>query len=84
MSPPVKKGKLRVLGRDPVETGVLKEGEVLIPVFVRFDGSDSNVNTLLIGTDPKDVHIGMRVRAVWAKEPRGALSDLEGVEPIGT
>ena len=82
VSPPVKKGKFRVLGTDPVETGVLKEGEILMPVFVRFDGSDSNVNTLLIGADPKDVHIGMRVKAVWAKEPKGALSDLEGVEPL--
>jgi len=82
VSPPVQKGKLRVLGTDPVETGVLKEGEILVPVFVRFDGSDSNVNTLLIGADPDSVHIGMRVKAVWAKETRGALSDLEGVEPI--
>ncbi len=82
VSPPIKKGKLRVLGADPVETGILKEGEILMPVFVQFDGTDSNVNTLLIGADPKEVRIGMRVRAVWAKEPKGALSDLEGVEPL--
>ena len=82
ISPPMKKGKIKVMGVDPVEAGLMQEGEVLIPVFVRFDGSDSNVSTSLIGVDPKDVHVGMRVRAVWAKEPKGQLSDLEGVEPI--
>lgn len=81
-SPPVTKGKYKVLGADPVETGLLKEGEILIPVFVRFDGSDSNVHTLLIGSSPEAVHIGMRVQAVWAKETQGALGDLEGVEPL--
>jgi uncharacterized OB-fold protein len=82
ISPPVTKGKYKILGADPVESGLLTEGEILIPVFVRFDGSDSNVNTLLIGADPEKVHMGMRVRVVWAKEPVGALSDIEGVEPV--
>lgn len=83
VSPPVEKGKYSVVGMDPVETGLYKEGEIIIPVFVRFDGADSNVNTVLMGVDdPKDVHIGMRVKAVWVKEPEGKLSDLEGVEPL--
>jgi len=82
VSPPVQKGKYKLFGMDPVETGILKEGEELIPVFVRFDGSDANVNCLLLNADPKKVFIGMRVKAVWAKELKGALSDLEGVEPL--
>lgn len=82
ISPPVEKGKYKLFGIDPVDTGTLKVGEIIIPVFVRFDGSDSNVNTLLFNCDSKDVHIGMRVKAFWAKELKGALSDLEGVEPI--
>lgn len=82
VSPPVVKGKYSVMGMDPVETGIYKEGEVIIPVFVRFDGADSNMNTILTGVDAKDVHIGMRVKAVWAKEPEGKLSDMEGVEPL--
>lgn len=82
VSPPMEKGKLRVLGMDPVETGLIKEGEVIIPVFVKFDGADSNTDTILLNVDPKAVHIGMRVKVLWAKEPQGALSDFEGVEPV--
>jgi uncharacterized OB-fold protein len=81
-TPPVGKGKYKVMGMDPVEMGLIQEGEVLVPVFVRFDGSDSNMNLPLIGVDPKEVYVGMRVRIVWAKEPKGELSDIEGVEPI--
>ncbi len=81
-SPPMERGKLKVLGMDPVDIGLIQEGEIIIPVFVQFDGSDSNVNTLLIGGDPETVHIGMRVEAVFAENPKGALSDLEGVKPI--
>jgi hypothetical protein len=82
MSEPVQKGKFTVFNMDPVDMGLLKEGEVIIPVFVRFDGSDSNVHTTLINVDPKKVKVGMRVKAVFAKERKGALSDLEGVEPL--
>ena len=82
ISPPVEKGKYRLFGLDPVETGALKEGEVLIPVFVRFDGADSNYATLLLNADPEKVHIGMRVKAVWVENPQGRLDDLIGVEPI--
>jgi len=82
VSEPVTKGKYQVFGMDPVETGMLKDGERLMPVFVRFDGSDSNVHTLLINADPKKAHTGMRVKAVFAKKTAGALSDLEGVEPL--
>jgi len=82
VSPPVKKGEYNVLGMDPVEMGMVEEGEVLIPVYVQFDGSYSNVATTLENVDPKDVYIGMRVQAVWKEETEGALSDLEAVEPI--
>jgi uncharacterized OB-fold protein len=82
VSQPIFKGKLKVLGMDPVEVGLIKDGEIVIPVFVRFDGADSNTDTILLNADPKDVHIGMRVKVVWAKKPQGMLSDFEGVEPI--
>jgi len=81
-SNPVTRGKLQIFGLDPIDTGLVKEGEVIIPVFVKFDGSDSNLHTTLIGGDPEQVHVGMRVQAVFAKERKGALSDLEGVEPL--
>ena len=57
-------------------------GQIVIPVFVKFDGSDSNTDTVLLNEDPKDVHIGMRVKVVWAKELKGGLGDIEGVEPL--
>lgn len=82
VSPPVVKGKYKLFGMDPVDTGALKEGEVMIPVFVRFDGSDSNIACLIFNAKPEEVFIGMRVKAVWAKELKGAMSDLDGVEPI--
>lgn len=82
LSPPVEKGKFTMFGMDPVESGVLKEGEVLIPAFVQFDGSDSNFALVLNEVDPDDVHIGMRVKVVWAEKPQGHLSDIEGVVPL--
>jgi len=82
ISPPVVKGKYKLFGLDPVDTGALKEGEVMVPCFVRFDGSDSNIACLLLNVKPEKVFIGLRVKAVWAKELKGAMSDLEGVEPI--
>jgi uncharacterized OB-fold protein len=82
ISPPVEKGKFKMFGMDPVETGILKEGETLIPVFVHFDGSDSNIALVLDKVKPEDVYVGMRVKVVWAKKTQGHLSDIEGVVPL--
>lgn len=80
LSTPMKKGT-KILGMDPVEMGVVEEEEVLIPCLVNFHGSDTIIQTMLLNVDPKDVKVGMRVQAVWAKDRKGQLSDLEGVEP---
>nr|MDO8080250.1 zinc ribbon domain-containing protein [Candidatus Freyarchaeota archaeon] len=82
ISPEMKRGRTKILGVDPVEAGWLKEGERLIMVYVNFDGTNSNYTTILMNSKPEDVHIGMRVRAVWKEQPEGKLSDLVGVEPI--
>ncbi len=82
ISPPMEKGKYKVLGMDPVDMGVVADQEIIIPAFVRFDGSDSNVQLLMIDTDPDSLYVGMRVKAVWADEPQGALGDLVGVTPL--
>lgn len=82
ISAPFAKGQAKVLGMDPVEIGLVEEGERVISVYVKFDGADSNVDTELIGVEPEKVYMGMRVKAVWAKEPQGKLSDLEAVEPL--
>ncbi len=82
VSPPVEKGKFVMFGMDPVATGILKEGEVLIPAFIQFDGSDSNIALVLDNVNPDDVHIGMRVKVRWAEQTQGHLSDIEGVVPL--
>ena len=82
ISPEIRKGEVKVLGIDPVEAGWLEEGERLIMVYVKFDGANSNYTTILMNAKPEEVHIGMRVRAVWKDEPEGKLSDLQGVEPV--
>jgi uncharacterized OB-fold protein len=81
LSAPMKKGT-KMLGMDPVERGVVEEGEVLIPRLVNFHGSDTIIQTMLLAVDPKDVKVGMRVQAVWAIDRKGQLSDLEGIEPL--
>ncbi len=82
VSPPVKEGKMIIFGIDAVGSGAIKEGSVIIPAFVRFDGSDANVGTEILNVDAKDVYVGMRVEAVWEEKPQGMLSDLLGVEPL--
>ncbi len=81
-SEPVTKGKYTIFGMDPIDMGMVAEGEVIMPVFVQFDGANSNVLALLLNADPDKVHNGMRVRAVFAEERTGALGDLMGVEPL--
>jgi uncharacterized OB-fold protein len=55
---------------------------VIVRFFVKFDGSDSNVATVLYNCDPDKVFIGMRVKVLWAKQTQGMMSDMEGVEPL--
>lgn len=44
--------------------------------LVRLDGADTTINHLLAETDPGRLRIGLRVRAVWREELRGALDDI--------
>lgn len=82
VSPPVKKDGMKMFGLDPVASGVLKVGEILIPAFVQFDGSDANFALVLSDVKPEDVKIGMRVMIKWVDNPQGHLSDIEGVVPL--
>ena len=46
-SPPVAKGKYKVLGADPVETGLLHEGEILMPLddaYIHFQYAKQTAN----------------------------------------
>ena len=81
VSPPLQKGKVIIAGIDVIAVGILKEGEQIILAIVRFDGASSVLVLPLLNIKPEDVRVGMRVKAVWADEPKGALADLLGVEP---
>jgi uncharacterized protein len=50
-------------------------------VLVRLDGADSAMLHALDVTRPDDVEIGLRVRARWRAERRGAITDIECFEP---
>ena len=82
VSPPAEKGKMIIFGIDAVESGTIAEGAVLIPAFIQFDGSGANLGTEILNVKHEDVYVGMRVKAVWAENRQGMLSDLLGVEPL--
>ncbi len=44
--------------------------------LVRLDGADTTLNHYLADAGPERLAIGLRVRAVWRDELRGALDDI--------
>ncbi len=56
--------------------------EVRVSGMIKLDGSDTFINGRIQVDDWHDVHIGMRVKAVWVPEPQGNLSDIDHFEPI--
>ena len=61
-----------------------------ITAEIRHDGSDTNFYHLVSGFDLSDLElvrrtmkIGTHVRAVWRKEKKGCILDIEYFEPIG-
>ena len=44
--------------------------------LIRLDGADTTINHYLAESDPARLAIGLRVRAVWRPEPRGALDGI--------
>ncbi len=57
-----------------------------IPAVIEIDGADPLCGILhLLGeVEPEDVHIGMRVQAVWkpAEERIGAITDIKYFKPV--
>ena len=57
-----------------------------IPAVIEIDGASPlhGIMHLLGEVDPKKVHIGMRVKAVWKppKERQGAITDIRYFKPI--
>lgn len=44
--------------------------------LIRLDGADTTVNHFLAESDPARLRVGLRVRAVWRDELRGAMDDV--------
>ena len=59
----------------------LSEEERATYILVLLDDVDTHFLSELKGATEKEVSVGMRVRAVWADETDGALSDLSHFVP---
>lgn len=51
--------------------------------LIRLDGADTTLNHYLAENDPARLRIGLRVRAVWREQRRGALDDIVHFEVAG-
>lgn len=50
--------------------------------LIALDGADTTLNHYLAEADPERLEIGLRVRAVWRDELRGALDDIRHFEVV--
>lgn len=50
---------------------------------VKLEGADSLLTAKVVTEDLESLALGMRVRAVFSSEPKGAVGDLEHFEPVG-
>ena len=57
-----------------------------IPAVIEIDGASKGMGIMHVlgNVNPKDVHVGMRVRAVWkpAKERTGSITDIVFFKPV--
>lgn len=71
-----------------IVTSFTMSGE-LITATVKLDGADTTFLASIKNVDPQDILtekinlVGMRIRAVWADEPAGQLSDIDHFEIEG-
>jgi uncharacterized OB-fold protein len=45
-------------------------------------GADTPVTHIVEGVDPKDVRVGMKLKAVFAEKPTNTILDLDHFEPV--
>lgn len=50
--------------------------------LIRLDGADTTVNHYLAENEPARLAVGLRVRAVWRDELRGAIDDILHFEVV--
>ena len=49
---------------------------------IKLDGADTPLTHIVTGIDPRDVQVGMRVKAVFAEEPVNTLMQIDRFEPV--
>ncbi len=78
-------GKIMTFSLCYVTWDVQRIKEPLIPAVIEIDGASSShgILHLVNEVDPQQVHIGMRVQAVWKpeKEREGAITDILYFKP---
>ncbi len=78
-------GTVNTFSRCYVTWDVQMLDEPQIPAVIEIDGADPGMGILHLirDVDPDDVHIGMRVQAVWkpADERVGAITDIDYFKP---
>ncbi len=53
-----------------------------VSAMIKFDGADTWFIGTVHGIDPKEAHIGMKVKAIWKDETEGNLGDILRFEPV--
>jgi len=48
---------------------------------IKLDKTDTPLTHIVAGVDPADVHIGMKVKAVFAEKPVNTLMEIDHFEP---
>ena len=49
---------------------------------IRLKGADTPLTHIVEGVDPKDVRVGMKLKAVFAEKPTNTILDLDHFEPV--
>lgn len=62
-------------------TGTVRNGPYGMGL-VRLDGADTTLNHYLAETDPSRLAVGLRARAIWRDDLRGAIDDILHFEVV--
>jgi hypothetical protein len=49
---------------------------------IKLTGADTPLTHIVLGIDPRDVRVGMKVRAVFAEKTTNTIMDLDHFEPV--
>ena len=84
----VEVGREGTLENYTVARVVIKDGEIAdapapyVIGQIRLDGADSLLTAKVEAADLESLAVGMRVRAIFAAQPKGTVHDLDHFDPI--